>query len=91
MTAKPASPTVAAMTATATADAALATHRPSVATRSRYPLVLAALLALAGAGFATARSLAEPQGTPPAPVCSETCGPLTTTDGHEAESLRLPG
>jgi hypothetical protein len=87
MTAQPASPTVTAMSATATADAALATHRPSAAARSRYPLVLAALLALAGAGFTTARSLAEPEGTRPAPVCSETCGPLTTTEAPEADRL----
>jgi hypothetical protein len=79
MTPHPASPTVAAMTTTATADSALAMHHASVAARSRYAVILAALLTLAGAGFATARSLVEPEGTRPAPVCSETCGPLTTT------------
>jgi hypothetical protein len=79
MTAHAARPSVAPMTATATADSALATNRPSLASRSGYALILAALLAVAAAGFATARSLGEPAGAPPAPVCSETCGPLTTT------------
>src|SRR5262249_46351477 len=81
ITAQPASRTVGVMTAPATADAALAPPRPSTAARSRHLLVLAALLALAGAGFTTARSLAGPEGTRLAPVCSETCGPLTTTEG----------
>jgi hypothetical protein len=69
--------TVAVVTITATADSALVRNRSSLAAGLRYALILAALLSLAGAGFATARSLAGPASAP-APVSSESFGPLPT-------------
>ncbi len=78
MTAQAARPIVAAVT-TATADSALAANRQSLRARSRWVVIPAALLALAGVGFATARSVAEHGGARPVRVCSEICGPLSTT------------
>jgi hypothetical protein len=77
MTAQAALPTLAGMaTTTATTDPALAINRMSA--RTRGALILATLLALAGAGFSTARALTQPAGARTAPVCSETCTPLAT-------------
>jgi hypothetical protein len=80
MTAQAVRPYRRAMTTTAIADSALATNCRSLAARSRSALiVVAAALALAGAGFAAARSVAEPGREHNVPVCSETCGPVSTT------------
>jgi hypothetical protein len=79
MTAQAALPTLAGMaTTTATTDPALAINRMSLCARTRGALILATLLALAGAGFSTARALTQPAGARTAPVCSETCTPLAT-------------
>jgi hypothetical protein len=80
MTAQAVRPYRRAMTTTAIADSALATSCRSLAARSRSALVLvAAALALTGAGFAAARSLANPGRERNVPVCSETCGPISTS------------
>jgi len=77
MTGRRRRPTVAGMATAPTADTPLAATHVSPAA-GRYALAAAALLALAGAGFATARSLVDPAATRPAHGCSETCSPPAT-------------